>query len=59
MVICTQKQLNKIVENTLETTYQYLKNCLAENGIDLPRKINDIEKYINELNKLKKLQKDR
>lgn len=56
-MIITKKILNKIIENSLKTNYNFLKKELWQFQIDVPKNIDTFEKYIVEINKFSKLEK--
>ena len=59
VVIVGKKQLEIYIQETLQTSYTYLKNVLAENNIHVPATCADFEKYVNQLNKIKANQRNR
>ena len=51
----TNKQVEEMIEQTLNISYQYLLNVLAINNISKPKIIDTLEKYTKELNKFSKI----
>lgn len=51
-MIVTKKQLERMFNNTLLTTYTYLKKVLAEYKVSCEHL--DFDYYINQLNKINK-----
>lgn len=53
MQIMTKKNVEKLTNNILQVTHQYLLKTLSENKIESP-KLNNYENYVKELTKFRK-----
>ena len=53
MQLMTRKNVEKLTNNILEVTHQYLLKTLSENKIESP-KLNNYENYVKELTKFRK-----